>query len=328
MAKIEKVELRMVDLVPKVQAHRRHPELRQPGDADRHHHRRRRRRRGPATAIRSAPAARRSCGCSPIIWRRASSAATPTRSRRSGTSSNSPPMRRRSAPSRRSRSPRSTRRSGICARRSRACRCGSWPAAPRIAARSTPPKAAGCISRQQALVDDALHAKAKGFRGSKVKIGRPHGSEDFARLSAVRKAVGDGYEIMTDCNQGFTVDEAIRRAERLRELDLAWIEEPLPADDIDGHVRLVAVDRDADRRRRVALLDPAFPRIHAEGRLLDRAGRCRPHRRHHALAEGGACGGGVRHAGLPAFPDGAACQPRLRRAERPLCRVHSAARRR
>lgn len=90
----------------------------------------------------------------------------------------------------------------------------------------------------QALVDDALAAKAKGFRGSKVKIGKPHGSEDLARLSAVRKAVGDGYEIMTDCNQGFSVDEAIRRAERLRDLDLAWIEEPLPADDIDGHVRL------------------------------------------------------------------------------------------
>jgi L-alanine-DL-glutamate epimerase-like enolase superfamily enzyme len=91
-----------------------------------------------------------------------------------------------------------------------------------------------------ALVDDALEAKAKGFTGSKVKIGRPHGSEDLARLSAVRKAVGDGYEIMTDANQGFTLDEAIRRADRLRDLDLAWIEEPLAADDIDGHVRLNA----------------------------------------------------------------------------------------
>ncbi|PSJ63012.1 mandelate racemase/muconate lactonizing enzyme family protein [Pseudaminobacter soli (ex Li et al. 2025)] len=90
----------------------------------------------------------------------------------------------------------------------------------------------------EALVEDALAAKAKGFRGSKVKIGRPHGSEDLARLSAVRKAVGDGYEIMTDANQGFVIDEAIRRAARLAELDLAWIEEPLPADDIDGHVRL------------------------------------------------------------------------------------------
>ncbi len=90
----------------------------------------------------------------------------------------------------------------------------------------------------EALVEDALDAKSKGFTGSKVKIGKPHGSEDYARLSAVRKAVGDGYEIMTDANQGLSVDEAIRRADRLRELDLGWIEEPLPADDIDGHVRL------------------------------------------------------------------------------------------
>jgi L-alanine-DL-glutamate epimerase-like enolase superfamily enzyme len=90
----------------------------------------------------------------------------------------------------------------------------------------------------EALVEDALAAKEKGFRGSKIKIGRPHVSEDVARLSAVRAAVGPGFEIMTDCNQGFSVDEAIRRAERLRDLDLGWIEEPLPADDIDGHVRL------------------------------------------------------------------------------------------
>jgi L-alanine-DL-glutamate epimerase-like enolase superfamily enzyme len=90
----------------------------------------------------------------------------------------------------------------------------------------------------EALVEDAMAAKSMGFAGSKVKIGKPHGSEDVARLSAVRKAVGDDYEIMTDANQGFSVDEAIRRAERLRDLDLAWIEEPLPADDIDGHMRL------------------------------------------------------------------------------------------
>ncbi|MEJ1157479.1 mandelate racemase/muconate lactonizing enzyme family protein [Prosthecomicrobium sp. N25] len=90
----------------------------------------------------------------------------------------------------------------------------------------------------EALVDDALAARSAGFRGSKIKIGRPHVSEDLARLSAVRRAVGDGFEIMTDANQGFLVDEAIRRAGRFGELDLAWIEEPLPADDVEGHVRL------------------------------------------------------------------------------------------
>ena len=43
---------------------------------------------------------------------------------------------------------------------------------------------------------------------------------------------------MVDANQAFTVGEAIRRARHYTELDLAWFEEPLPAEDIDGHVRL------------------------------------------------------------------------------------------
>lgn len=89
-----------------------------------------------------------------------------------------------------------------------------------------------------ALVDDALAARARGFRGTKIKVGRPHVSEDAARLSAVRAAVGPDFEIMTDANQGFTVAEAIRRARAFDGLDLAWFEEPLPAEDIDGHVRL------------------------------------------------------------------------------------------
>ena len=54
----------------------------------------------------------------------------------------------------------------------------------------------------------------------------------------MRAALGPDYEIMTDANQGFALDEAIRRAGRFADLDLAWIEEPLPADDCDGHVRL------------------------------------------------------------------------------------------
>ncbi|MEP6703023.1 MAG: mandelate racemase/muconate lactonizing enzyme family protein, partial [Betaproteobacteria bacterium] len=90
----------------------------------------------------------------------------------------------------------------------------------------------------QALVEQTLQAKADGFRGAKVKVGRPHVSEDVARLSAVRDAVGSGFELMVDANQAFTVGEAIRRARHYTPLDLAWFEEPLPAEDIDGHVRL------------------------------------------------------------------------------------------
>jgi L-alanine-DL-glutamate epimerase-like enolase superfamily enzyme len=90
------------------------------------------------------------------------------------------------------------------------------------------------------LVDDALKARADGIRGAKIKIGRPHVREDVARLAAVRSALGDSFEIMTDANQAFQVDEAIRRARHYEPLDIAWFEEPLTADDLSGHQRLCA----------------------------------------------------------------------------------------
>jgi L-alanine-DL-glutamate epimerase-like enolase superfamily enzyme len=90
----------------------------------------------------------------------------------------------------------------------------------------------------QVLVEQTLKAKADGFKGAKIKIGRPHVSEDVARLSAVRDAVGPGFEIMTDANQGFHRAEVVRRAKAFDGLDLAWLEEPLPAEDISGHRHL------------------------------------------------------------------------------------------
>jgi len=93
---------------------------------------------------------------------------------------------------------------------------------------------------EQALVDDALQAKELGFSGAKIKIGRPHLSEDRKRLNAVRNAVGDKFEIMVDANQSFGRAEATRRAKVLEEFDVAWFEEPLPADDVMEHARLAA----------------------------------------------------------------------------------------
>jgi L-alanine-DL-glutamate epimerase-like enolase superfamily enzyme len=90
------------------------------------------------------------------------------------------------------------------------------------------------------LVRETLAAQAAGFKGAKVKVGKPHVSEDLARLRAVRDAVGNTFEIMVDANQCFTLSEALRRAPCYAELGIAWFEEPLPADDITGHARLAA----------------------------------------------------------------------------------------
>jgi L-alanine-DL-glutamate epimerase-like enolase superfamily enzyme len=91
----------------------------------------------------------------------------------------------------------------------------------------------------ETLVEDALRAKVAGFGGCKVKVGRPV-AEDVARLSAVRDAVGPGFEIFTDANQAFAVDDAIRRARHYEAIDIGWLEEPLTAEDLGGHVRLSA----------------------------------------------------------------------------------------
>ena len=56
----------------------------------------------------------------------------------------------------------------------------------------------------QELVDHATAAREKGFRGVKVKVGRPHVAEDVARLAAVRRALGPEFELMVDANQCFT----------------------------------------------------------------------------------------------------------------------------
>ncbi|MDQ1717399.1 MAG: hypothetical protein QOE89_1352 [Pseudonocardiales bacterium] len=90
------------------------------------------------------------------------------------------------------------------------------------------------------LVEDAVRMRDRGFRGAKLKIGKPHRMEDYERLRAVRAAVGDTFELMVDANQGLRLDDAERRSRALGELDLAWIEEPLPADDIGAHARLAA----------------------------------------------------------------------------------------
>ena len=88
------------------------------------------------------------------------------------------------------------------------------------------------------LVCNALAARTAGLRGVKVKVGKPTIAEDVERLSAVREAVGPAFEIMVDANQCFSGAEATRRAHAYESLGIAWFEEPLPADDLAGHIRL------------------------------------------------------------------------------------------
>lgn len=66
-----------------------------------------------------------------------------------------------------------------------------------------------------------------GFAGCKFKVGRLSPEADAHRTALARKAAGDDFVLMVDANQGFTRRGAIEFADRTRDLNLRWFEEPV-----------------------------------------------------------------------------------------------------
>jgi mandelate racemase len=79
-----------------------------------------------------------------------------------------------------------------------------------------------------------------GFTGLKFRLGREKVADDLAAIDAIRNAVGDDMELMADFNQGLTFDEALRRCHMIDNSGLAWIEEPIVYDNLEGFARLAA----------------------------------------------------------------------------------------
>jgi len=96
--------------------------------------------------------------------------------------------------------------------------------------------------------ESALRLREEGFKALKLRIDRTRLDEGLAAVEAVREAVGDSMEIMVDLNQGWRVPGDIglaldfttvaSTAARLRELDVFWLEEPLPREDVRGYASL------------------------------------------------------------------------------------------
>jgi D-galactarolactone cycloisomerase len=81
--------------------------------------------------------------------------------------------------------------------------------------------------------DQIQQAAADGFTAAKVKIGSgPH--EDRERTRITREVLGDQGTVMVDYNANATVDVVTRSLASIVDLDLYWVEEPLPPDDHTG----------------------------------------------------------------------------------------------
>jgi D-galactarolactone cycloisomerase len=102
----------------------------------------------------------------------------------------------------------------------------------------------GELRTPQQRADAVLAARQAGFRAVKIRIAREDTAGGIAAVRAARVAVGDDMRIMVDLNQwwrmagdaGPALDvAAVRRvAAELADLGVFWLEEPLPAADLEG----------------------------------------------------------------------------------------------
>jgi len=87
-----------------------------------------------------------------------------------------------------------------------------------------------------------------GVRAVKLRLHSKDWRSDLPVIEAVRNAVGSDLEVMVDANQGWRMpgdltprwsrEMATEFARELERLDVYWLEEPLPTDDVEGYAEL------------------------------------------------------------------------------------------
>jgi L-alanine-DL-glutamate epimerase-like enolase superfamily enzyme len=100
--------------------------------------------------------------------------------------------------------------------------------------------------------EDALAAREKGFKAVKLRPRHAEQRDDIHEVRTVREAVGDGFGIAADANQGWRIDaftteivrwdfkRALATAKAYEEFDVMWLEEPLDQFDFEGYRALRA----------------------------------------------------------------------------------------
>jgi L-alanine-DL-glutamate epimerase-like enolase superfamily enzyme len=87
------------------------------------------------------------------------------------------------------------------------------------------------------LLEEVRNFREQGFKSIKIKVGRTY-REDVERVHEVRQGIGSDIALMVDANMGWDLAEAARRVHAFEADGIAWLEEPLVPEDIDGHAQL------------------------------------------------------------------------------------------
>jgi len=102
--------------------------------------------------------------------------------------------------------------------------------------RTVPAFAGSIFSSRGSLKSQVEVARGLGLMGAKVKVGFG-ATRDLAILRRVKKS-WEECSLVADANGAYDAVAALKMARELGELDLAWFEEPVPADDVEGYRRI------------------------------------------------------------------------------------------
>lgn len=89
------------------------------------------------------------------------------------------------------------------------------------------------IDTLEKMTAEAKGYADRGYKTLKVKVGLDP-DEDFARIEAIREAVGPKVALRIDANQGWTVPQAIYALRKMAPLNIQFCEQPVKAADVAG----------------------------------------------------------------------------------------------
>lgn len=95
------------------------------------------------------------------------------------------------------------------------------------------------LKSADAMADHCARLVGEGYRCLKIKLSG-EAELDLARVSTVRARVGPDVTLTVDANQAYDADGAIDVCDALQPYDIAMMEQPVPADDVDGLRRVHA----------------------------------------------------------------------------------------
>ncbi|HEY8360064.1 MAG TPA: enolase C-terminal domain-like protein, partial [Ramlibacter sp.] len=92
----------------------------------------------------------------------------------------------------------------------------------------------------QAAADEAQALLEGGMRAVKLRLGHPTLQQDLAVTRAVRAGLPDTVELLVDYNQALSRVDALERGRALQSEGVAWLEEPIRHDDLQGNAEIAA----------------------------------------------------------------------------------------